>query len=190
MKIRDPSIRSCYSHHLLSKIEEDIDDYRDKHGDDITDKTFKQLISKYQRQVPEEATLLYDLAYESFIQDDHRAIPFIESNNFEGCGYHAFPEYSNILSSIGKHSDEMWEAYDKKVHSFCKELCKNVSDKNKVLQTGTKITKYQLSFDEESCVIMHTIFFVLKTLVPNRTDSKYQNSIKRAEIWLQEALLM
>lgn len=188
MKIKDPSLRSCYSHPLLANIEEDIDDYRDNKGYEITEECFESIISKYQNQVPHEADLLYDLAFENFLEDDTPS--FVDNNEFEGCDTHDFPDYIFLLESVGKHSDEMWEAYDKTVHNFCKELCSNITEKDKVLKVATEIALYQLSFDEETSVFLHTIFFILKTLVPYRTNSKYQNSLKRAEIWIQEASLM
>ncbi len=189
MKIKDPSLRSCYSHPLLSNIEEDIDDYRDNKGYEITEECFKHLISKYQNQVPHEADLLYDLAFENFLEEDAPA-PFVDTHEFEGGENHDFPGYKFLLENVGKHSDEMWEAYDKTVHNFCIELYGNITDKDKILKIATEIALYQLSFDEETSVFMHTIFFILKTLVPSRINSKYQNSVKRAEIWIQEALLM
>lgn len=192
MKIKDPSLRSCYSHPLLSKIEEDIDDYRDNQGYNITEECFKDMISKYQSQVPEEADLLHDLSLENFLEEESplgRA--FVDNTDeFEGCGDCEYPSYEFALESVGKHSDEMWESYDKTVHNFGIELCNNITDKDKVLKICTRIALYQISFDEETSVFLSTIFLVLKTLVPARTNSKYQNSIKRAEIWLQEDFLM
>tara|TARA_Y100000389_G_C17449874_1_gene514048 strand:+ start:371 stop:940 length:570 start_codon:yes stop_codon:yes gene_type:complete len=189
MKIKDPSLRSCYSHPLLSKIEEDIDDYRDNHGENITEECFKDMISKYQSQVPEEADLLHDLSLENFLEEED--LLFVENTDeFEGCGDCEYPSYEFALKIVGKHSDEMWESYDKTVHNFGIELCNDITDKEKVLEIGTRIALYQISFDEETSVFLHTIIFVLKTLVPARTNSKYQNSIKRAELWLQEAFLM
>ena len=187
MKIKDPLLRSCYSHHLLSNIEEDIDDYRDNNGYEITVECFATIVAKYQHQVPHEADLLYDLAFENFLEGDG-----VEGENheFEGCGNCEFPEYRKVLENVGKHSDEMWEAYDLVVHNYCIELCDNITNKDNVVKIATEVAKYQLSFDEENSVFLHTIFFVLKTLVPSRTNSKYQNSVKRAEIWIQEALLM
>lgn len=190
MKIKDPSLRSTYSHPLLSNIEEDIDDYRDNHGCDITEEYFKEIIHKYQAEVPEEADLLYDLAFENFVEDITSETSFVDTDEFEGAEDCEFPDYKLVLESLGQHSDEMWEAYDKTVHDFGKKICAVLTVKEKVLETGTEIASYQISFDEESSVFLHTIFFVLKTLVPARVNSKYQNSIKRAELWLQEALLM
>lgn len=192
MKIKDPSLRSCYSHPLLSKIEEDIDDYRDNHGENITEECFKDMISKYQSQVPEEADLLHDLSLENFLEEEDLPLrrAFVDNTNeFEGCGDCEY-SYEFALESVGKHSDEMWESYDKNTHNFGIELCNNITDKEKVLEIGTRIALYQISFDEETSVFLDTILFVLKTLVPARTNSKYQNSIKRAELWLQEAFLM
>ena len=193
MKIKDPSLRSCYSHPLLSKVEEDIDDYRDNHGCNITEECFKDMLSKYQSQVPEEADLLYDLSFENFLEEEdlpsRRA--FVDNTDeFEGCGDCDYPSYDFALQNVGKHSDAMWEAYDKTLHTFGIQLCNDITDKEKVLEIGTRIALYQISFDEETSVFMHTIIFVLKTLVPARSNSKYQNSIKRAELWLQEAFLM
>ena len=190
MKIKDPLLRSCYSHPLLSKVEEDIDDYRDNHGCNITEECFKDIISKYQSEVPEEADLLYDLSFENFLEEEESPAFVDNTDEFEGCGDCEHPNYKFVLQSVGKHSDDMWEAYDKTVHNFGIELCSNISDKEKVLEIGTRIALYQISFDEETSVLMHTIIFVLKTLVPARSNSKYQNSIKRAELWLQEAFLM
>ena len=191
MKIKDPSLRSCYSHPLLSNIEEDIDDYRDNQGYDITEECFQNMLSKYQYQVPHEADLLYDLAFENFLEEESPGTHFLENTDeFEGCRNCEFPSYKLALESVGKHSDEMWEAYDKTVHNFGIELCHCITNKKRVLEIATQIALYQLSFDEETSVFLHTIFFVLKTLLPARTNSKYQNSIKRAEIWMQEALLM
>ena len=191
MKIKDPSLRSCYSHPLLSKIEEDIDDYRDNHGCNITEDCFKDMISKYQDEVPEEADLLYDLSLENFLEEEEDSGAFVDNTDeFEGCGDCEYPSYDFALQSVGKHSDDMWEAYDKTVHNFGIELCNHITNKEKVLEIGTSIALYQISFDEEASVFMHTIIFVLKTLVPARSNSKYQNSIKRAELWLQEALLI
>ena len=190
MKVKDPYLRSTYSHPLLSNIEEDIDDYRDNHGCDITEKCFDEIVEKYQKQVPEEAELLYDLAFENFIEHSDSETSFINGDEFEGVGDCEFPDYKLVLERLSKNSDEMWEAYDKTVHDFGKKLCTDIIVKEKVLETGTEIALYQVSFDEESSLFLHTIFFVLKTLVPARVNSKYQNSIKRAELWLQEALLM
>ena len=193
MKIKDPSLRSSYSHPLLSKLEEDIDDYRDNHGCNITEERFKDMLSKYQSQVPEEADLLYDLSFENFLEEEDLPLrrSFVENTDeFEGCGDCEYPSYYFALQSVGKHSDDMWEAYDKTVHNLGIELCNDITDKEKVLEIGTRIALYQISFDEETNVFMHTIIFVLKTLVPAITNSKYQNSIKRAELWLQEAFLM
>lgn len=193
MKIKDPSLRSCYSHPLLSNIEEDIDDYRDNQGYDISEECFKIMVSKYQSQVPEEADLIYDLAFENFLEEESPGADgaFVDSiDEFEGCGNCEFPSYNIALVYVGKHSDEMWEAYDKTVHNFAIELCNNVTSKERVLEIGAQIALYQISFDEETSVFLHTIFFVLKTLVTDKNNSKYQNSIKRAEIWLQEAFLM
>jgi hypothetical protein len=191
MKIKDPSLRSEYSHHLLSKIEEDIDDYRDNQGYNITEQHFTDILCKYQSQVPEEAGLLYDLAFENFLEEENsQQTPFIDTDEFDGCGDSEYPTYKLALESVGKHSDEMWESYDKIVHNFGIELCNHITNKQRVLEIGTEIALYQLSFDEETSVFMHTIIFVLKTLVPARTNSKYQNSVKRAELWLQEALLI
>lgn len=192
MKIKDPLLRSCYSHPLLSKVEEDIDDYRDSHGCNITEKCFKDIISKYQSEVPEEEVdLLYDLSFENFLEEEEKSPAFVDNTDeFEGCGDCEYPKYDFVLQTVGKHSDDMWEAYDKTVHNFGIELCSNITDKERVLQIGTRISLYQISFDEESSVFMDTIFFVLKTLVPAKSNSKYQNSIKRAELWLQEAFLM
>lgn len=189
MKIKDPSLRSCYSHPLLSKVEEDIDDYRDNYGCNITEESFKNMISKYQSEVPEEADLLYDLSFENFLEEEESPA-FVDTDEFEGCGDGEYPSYEFVLQNVGKHSDDMWEAYDKTVHNFGIELCSNITDKEKVLEIGTRIALYQISFDEETSVFMNTIIFVLKTLVPARSNSKYQNSIKRAELWLQEAFLM
>jgi hypothetical protein len=193
MKIKDPSLRSCYSHNLLSKIEEDIDDYRDNHGENITEECFKNMISKYQSQVPEESDLLHDLSLENFLEEED--LPprrsFVDNTDeFEGCSNCEYPSYDFALKSVGKHSDEMWESYDKTVHNFGIELCNNITDKENVLEICTRIALYQISFDEETSVFLYTILFVLKTLVPDRNNSKYQNSIKRAEIWLQEAFLI
>lgn len=191
MKIKDPSLRSCYSHPLLSKIEEDIDDHRDNQGYNITKECFKDMISKYQSQVPEEADLLYDLSLENFLEEEDSNTSFVDNTDeFEGCGDCEYPSYEFALENVGKHTDEMWESYDKTVHNFGKELCNNITDQENVLEIGTRIALYQISFDEETSVFIHTIILVLKTLVPARTNSKYQNSIKRAEIWLQEAFLM
>ena len=190
MKIKDPSLRSCYSHPLLSKVEEDIDDYRDNHGFNITEKCFKDMISKYQSEVPEEADLLYDLSFENFLEEEDSQAFVDNTDEFEGCGDFEYPKYDFALQSVGKHSDDMWEASDKTVHNFGTELCNNITDKENVLEIGTRIALYQISFDEETSVFMHTIIFVLKTLVPARSNSKYQNSIKRAELWLQEAFLI
>jgi hypothetical protein len=193
MKIKDPSLRSCFSHPLLSKIEEDIDDYRDNHGYNITEECFKDMISKYQSQVPEERDLLYDLSFENFLEEEDLPIrrAFVDNTDeFEGCGDCEYPGYDFALQSVAKHSDDMWEAYDKTVHNFGVELCNFITDKEKVLEIGTSIALYQISFDEEASVFLYTIMFVLKTLVPARSNSKYQNSIKRAELWLQEAFLM
>lgn len=189
MKIKDPSIRSCYSHPLLSKIEEDVDDHRDSKGCSITEDEFQEIVSKYQAQVPDESELLYDLAHENFLEED--TVPFLENEDeFEGCDGVEFPSYDSILSTIALHSDEMWEAYDKEVHEFCRQMCYNITNKENIIELGTNIALYQLSFDEESCVCMHTILFVLKTIVPWKINSKFQNSIKRVEIWLHEAMLM
>ena len=173
----------------LSKVEEDIDDYRDNHGYNITEEYFKDMISKYQSQVPEEADLLYDLSFENFLEEED--LPLVDNTDeFEGCGDCEYPSYEFALKSVGKHSDDMWEAYDKTVHNFGIELCNNINNKTKVLEIGTRIALYQISFDEESSVFFHTIIFVLKTLVPARTNSKYQNSVQRAQMWLQEAALL
>lgn len=192
MKIKDPSFRSCYSHPLLSSIEEDIDDYRDNHGYNISEEYFQNMVAKYQAQVPDEADLLYDLAFENFLEEEESVeTPFVDNTDaFEGGGNCQFPGYKLALENVGKHSDEMWEVYDKSVHKFGIELYNCITNKQRVLEVGTQIALYQLSFDEESTVILHTILFVLKTVVPAKTNSKYQNSIKRAEIWLQEALLL
>lgn len=191
MKIKDPSLRSCFSHPLLSNIEEDIDDYRDNKGYIITEECFKSMVSKYQAEVPEEAELLYDLAFENFLEEENSSTSFVDNTDeFEGCGNSEFPSYELALNNVGKHSDEMWEAYDKTVHNFGIELCNNITDKESVLEIGTRVALYQISFDEETSVFLHTILFVLKTLVAARTNSKYQNSIKRAELWLQEAFLL
>lgn len=189
MKIKDPSLRSCYSHPLLSKIEEDIDDHRDTKGYYIDEGEFQNIVSKYQESVPNEAELLYDLAYENFIEtsEDTELHTHLE---FEGCDDRDFPEYKYILTQLEKVSDDMWEAYDKETHTHCQELCYNILDQDKVIQVATQIAMHQLSFDEETCVCLHTILFVLKTIVPYKTNSKYQNSIKRAESWLQDASLM
>uniref|UniRef100_A0A6C0J357 Uncharacterized protein n=1 Tax=viral metagenome TaxID=1070528 RepID=A0A6C0J357_9ZZZZ len=193
MQIKDPTLRSCYSHPLLSNVEEDIDDYRDKHGCNITEECFKDMISKYQSEDPEEANLLYDLSFENFLEKEDSPLgrSFVDSTDkFEGCGDCEYPSYDFALKNVGKNSDDMWEAYDKTVHSFGIELCNNITDKEKVLEIGTRIALYQITFDEETSVCLHTIIFVLKTLVPARSNSKYQNSIKRAELWLQEAFLI
>lgn len=191
MKIKDPSVRSCYSHPLLSKIEDDIDDYRDMKGSNINEDEFQCIVSRYQAQVPDEADLLYDLAYENFLEEDQTvSVSGGRAEEFEGCDTRDFPSYRVVLESVGKHCDEMWEAYDKEVHNYCMQLCNNIINKERVIEIGTNLALYQMSFDEESNVLLRTIFFVLKTLVPYRTNSKYQNSVKRAELWLQEASLM
>jgi hypothetical protein len=190
MKVKDPSLRSCYSHPLLAKIEEDIDDYRDNNGDDITEEEFKKIVSQYQVDVPNESELLYDLAYENFIDTHIQYASFLENTEFEGPSDQDIPEYKSILKDINKECEEMWLAYDKELHKFCRDMYINITDKEKVVKIGTEITLHQLSFDEESSVCLHTILFILKTLVNCKVNSKYQNSVKRAEMWLQEACLM
>lgn len=191
MKIKDPTLRSCYSHALLAGIEEEIDEYRDNNGDDITEDDFKSIVSKYQNKVPEESELLYILAFENFIEDDDVAGEAFADRleEFEGRDDRSFPEYKFILGELEKFSDELWEAYDREVYVLTLELCKHILNHEKVINIGTEAVIHQMSFNEETCECLHAIMFVLKTLVPYKDNSKYQNSVKRAETWLHDAVL-
>jgi|SaaInlV_125m_DNA_1040241.scaffolds.fasta_scaffold10626_2 hypothetical protein len=186
MKIKDPTLRSCYSHTLLTDIEEEIDEYRDNNGDEITEEDFKNIVSKYQNKVPEESELLYILAFENFIEAEAFAD---RSEEFEGMDDRSFPEYKFILRGLEKVSDELWEAYDREVYVLTLELCNHILDHEKVINIGTEAVHHQMSFNEETCECLHAMMLVLKTLVPYKDNSKYQNSVKRAETWLHDAVL-
>lgn len=195
MRVKDPSLRSCYSHPLLSEIESDIDDHRDAKGHTISSDEFRSIVAKYQERATGESELLYELAHENFIDDEDDAGDQADDGDdgdeqFEGCDERDFPPYRTILDRLGSVSDEMWEAYDKETHQLCRALCCNITDRERVTELGTQVVVHQVSFDEETSVCLHTILFVLKTIVPYRSNSKYQNSVKRAETWLQQALLM
>ena len=191
MKIKDPTLRSCFSHALLADIEEEIDEYRDNNGDEITEDDFKTIVSKYQSKVPEESELLYILALENFIEkDDVVKEAFADRlEEFEGSDDRLFPDYKFILGELEKVSDELWEAYDREAYVLTVELCNHILDHERVINIGKKVAIYQMSFNEETCECLHAIMFVLKTLVPYKDNSKYQNSVKRVETWLHDAML-
>tara|TARA_Y100001933_G_scaffold216636_2_gene223869 strand:- start:2765 stop:3349 length:585 start_codon:yes stop_codon:yes gene_type:complete len=189
MLIKDPSLRSRYSHPILVKIEEEIDDHRDENGNKISENDFYKIISKFHNEVPEnEQQLLKELAFENFIyQEPETSNSFVDNEEqFEAADERSFPGYKTILNQLEKCSDELWDAYDTDLHEFCKELCDNILIQEKVIEVGTKIVMHQISFNEETNECMRATFFVLKTLVPYKSNSKFQNSVKRAEFWLQE----
>lgn len=190
MLLKDPSLRSNYSHPLLAKIESEFDDHRDQTGGDtISNKEFDDILCKYQEDVPNESQLLYDLAYESFIvRPEDSFVGKVES--FEGVDSRPFPSYPEILEFLARISDEMWVAYDKEIHEHCKELASNILEKESVIKIGAEIALHQIDYNEDTSECFETIMFVLKTVVPYRDNSKFQNSVKRSELWLQEAVLM
>lgn len=99
-----------------------------------------------------------------------------------------FPTYVEVLAHLSAH-DDLWAAYDVQVHAMAQDFAARLLCRDALLGVAARIVQYQTSYDEEGDDVMRTVLYVLKSIVPDRDRSAWQNAVKRAELWCVEARL-
>lgn len=192
LKLKNPELRSDYTHALLKSVEDSIDDFRDTNGDNISYEELDGIIQQASTTSDEvDRELLRELAFENFIEDPQQNEPLQGGGELEyGASSGDFPDYKDVLSKISILGDEWWATYDRFVHDSIAELFNDVLDSSLSVAIGAALTKHEESFDEEGSLAPRVALYVLKTCVPCREDSCYQNSLFRIESeWCEHGIL-
>lgn len=191
LKLKNPELRSEYTHELLKSVEDSIDDFRDANGDNISYEELDTIIQQVSTTSDEaDRALLRELSFENFI-DPQENETFQEMEKLEyGESSGDFPDYRKVLAKISILGDEWWAAYDRFVHDSIEELFTDVLDSSLSISIGAALNKHEESFDEDGNLAPRIALYVLKTCVPCREDSNYQNSIFRIESeWCEHGIL-
>mgnify|MGYP001161226022 FL=1 len=191
LKLKNPELRSEYTHALLKSVEDSIDDFRDANGDNISYEELDNIIQKVSTTSDEvDGELLRELTFENFI-DPQENEPLQDREELEyGASSGDFPDYNDVLTKISILGDEWWATYDRFVHDSIAELFSDVLDSSLSVAIGAALTKHEESFDEEGSLAPRVALYVLKTCVPCREDSNYQNSLFRIESeWCEHGIL-
>lgn len=190
LKLKNPELRSEYTHTLIKSVEDSIDEFRDNNGDNISYEELDAIIEQVSMTCKEEdRELLRELTFENFIQQEndplqHRA----ELEYGESSG--DFPDYKEVLSKISILGDEWWATYDRFVHDSITNLFNDVLDSSLSIAIGAALTDHERSFDEEGSLAPRVALYVLKTCAPCREDSNYQNSLFRIQSeWCEHGIL-
>lgn len=186
LKLKSPELRSEYTHALLKSVEDSLDDFRDSYGDNISYEELDDIINKVSNETDRD--LLRELAFENFI--DSTEIENLSEGLDYGQSSGDFPEYKEVLSKICILGDDCWTSYDRFVHDSIAELFSDVLNSSLSIAIGTAIVDHEESFGEEGNLTPRVALFVLKTCVPCRENSKYQNSLYRIESeWSEHGIL-
>ena len=184
--IKECSLRSEYSHPLLSALEDEVDVFRDTRGCEITEEQFEELIVKAAVGLcPEESVLFRRLAREVFVEP----LPTPEKSvDFTPPGGE-FPSYEAALKGLERH-EHLWVCYDKRLHELAAELVENINDKSKIQGGASEVVLHGMSFNEDSTDYLQAVVYVLKTVVPYRSDSRWQAVVQRLEFACSEIGLL
>ena len=195
LRIKDPSLRSEYTHPLLQRVEDLVDDFRDSNGDAISYEEMDDIVRKASSGGCDgevgDGELLRELSFDNFVELDGPVEDGPVEGGLEyGPSSGAFPEYRQILPAISKLGDEWWASYDQFVHDAVSELFCDVCDESLAAAVGGALKMHEESFDETGDLVPRLALFVLKTCVPCREDSEYQNSVYRIEsLWAGHGIL-